>query len=96
MVCLVFMGSWGLMMVALVNTLLQSYVEDKFRGRVMGVFMFILIGMMPFGNLFVGYLSQKLGISLALFINGIICLVSYSIINRLLFRITSRFNWQIY
>jgi len=90
MLCLVFLGGWGLMVVALVNTLLQSCVEDEFRGRVMGVFMFILIGLMPFGNLFIGYLSQKLGVNLALFINGIICFILYSIINRLIFKITCK------
>lgn len=81
---LLFVGGFSLMIVALVNTILQTKVEDNLRGRIMGIFMLILVGFMPFGNLFGGWLSYRLGISSALFLNGVICFIFYFIITKLL------------
>ncbi|MCM8799576.1 MAG: MFS transporter [Candidatus Omnitrophica bacterium] len=81
---LIFMGASSLMIVALVNTLLQIQVGDNLRGRLMGIFMLILVGFMPFGNLLGGWLSYRLGISSALFLGGVICLLFYIIIIKLM------------
>ena len=68
---------------SLVNTLLQTVVPDAFRGRVMSAFMFTFAGVMPFGNLIAGALSQVLGVSLTVLIGGIICSAFFIIMNLL-------------
>jgi MFS family permease len=52
-----------------INTLLQTRVEDGFRGRVMGLYTITFFGFAPFGNLLIGFLGQqmKLGIAMTLF-----------------------------
>jgi len=76
-----FVGGTSVTSVALVNTLLQTKVEDKFRGRVMGVFMITFAGFMPFGNLIAGSLAQGLGVSFAVSAGGSICFMFFLAIN---------------
>ena len=83
LVILLAMGGFGVMSTAIINTLLQSMVEDEFRGRVMSVFMITFAGVMPFGNLLAGIMAQILGASLAVLLSGIACLSSFVIINLL-------------
>lgn len=66
---------------SLVNTSLQELVPDNFRGRVMSAFMFTFAGIMPFGNLLAGTLSQFWGVSLTVALSGLICAVSFLVIN---------------
>ena len=47
------------------NVLLQSYVEDRYRGRVMSIWM-TQWGMMSGGTLFVGLVAERVGIQVAL------------------------------
>ena len=44
----------------------QRLVEDRFRGRVMSIYLMVLLGLMPFGNLMMGFVSEHLGTALAL------------------------------
>jgi len=48
------------------NTLLQTRVEDAFRGRVMGLYSLTFFGFAPFGNLLIGYLGEVWSLSLAI------------------------------
>lgn len=57
------------------NTLLQTRVEDGFRGRVMGLYSLTFFGLAPFGNLMIGALGQKLGLSIAMTLFAICCLI---------------------
>ncbi len=59
----------------LTNTLLQSEAPDHLRGRVMGVYAFIILGMAPFGSLQGGWLAELLGVDRAFGIGGAICLL---------------------
>jgi MFS family permease len=60
-------AGWGLVtLVALANTLVQSMVPDGLRGRVMSIFSLVLLGMMPAGNLIVGFLANLIGTPAAL------------------------------
>jgi MFS family permease len=61
---------------AVTNTLLQSVVPDGLRGRVMGFFTFVFIGMAPFGALQAGYVAEHLGAPTAVVIGGMICGIS--------------------
>ena len=72
-IALAFVGGTSVSTIALINTLLQLKVEDKFRGRVMSVFMITFAGFMPFGNLLAGVLAQRLGVSYTVLLGGIIC-----------------------
>jgi MFS family permease len=51
---------------ATVNALLQSLVPDELRGRVMGVYVFMFLGMTPVGSLQAGALAKWLGAPTAL------------------------------
>jgi MFS family permease len=69
------------MAISLVNTLLQISVPDKFRGRIMSLFMITFAGIAPFGNLIAGTLAQYLGVSSALLLSGCICAALFLAIN---------------
>jgi MFS family permease len=58
----------------LINTLLQTRVDDRLRGRVMALYTLTFFGFAPFGNLAVGALSQRIGLSPAI---GLFALVSF-------------------
>ncbi len=73
-----------------INTLLQTRVEDIYRGRVMGLYTITFFGFAPFGNLLIGALGEKLGLGLSI-IGFAICslvlsrwvLIKYPEINQL-------------
>lgn len=58
-----------------INTLLQTRVEDSFRGRVMGLYTLTFFGFAPFGNLLIGFLGQKLGLGIAMTLFAICSLI---------------------
>ncbi|MFH1414230.1 MAG: MFS transporter [Candidatus Omnitrophota bacterium] len=78
---LLCMGYASVSVIALINTILQTKVDDQFRGRVMSVFMLAFIGIIPFGNLIAGTLAQILGVSPALVISGCISTLFFLAIN---------------
>lgn len=43
------------------NTAIQSHVDDRFRGRVMGLYSMMVIGMLPIGSLLSGALASAVG-----------------------------------
>lgn len=69
-------GTAQVMSNVLTNTLLQAGAPDHLRGRVMGVYTFIILGMAPFGSLQAGWIAEWLGVSRAFGIGGVICLVT--------------------
>lgn len=58
-----------------INTLLQTRVEDAYRGRVMGLYTLTFFGFAPFGNLLIGYLGEKMGLSYAMLLFAVCSLV---------------------
>lgn len=81
LIILTLMGWASVTAISLINNLLQTSVNDEFRGRVMSIFMFTFAGIMPFGNLIAGSLAHILGVSLTVMIGGIICTAFFIIIN---------------
>lgn len=81
LIILTLMGWASVTAISLINNLLQTSVNDEFRGRVMSIFMFTFAGIMPFGNLVAGSLAHILGVSLTIMISGIICTIFFIIIN---------------
>ncbi|HKV72518.1 MAG TPA: MFS transporter [Gemmatimonadales bacterium] len=61
---------------ALTNTLIQTLVPDELRGRVMGFYAFMFVGMAPLGAFQAGWLSEQIGAPHATAVGGLICLAA--------------------
>ena len=61
------------------NTLIQSMAPDHLRGRVMGVYSMMIMGMAPFGGLLAGVAADRYGAPAAVAAGGVICLASAGI-----------------
>ena len=75
------LGTGFMVQFTTINTLLQTRVEDAFRGRVMGLYTITFFGFAPFGNLMIGALGQKMGLSFAMTLFAICSLI----LSRLIF-----------
>jgi MFS family permease len=58
------------------NTLLQQSVDDGWRGRVIGFYIMLFIGLAPLGNLLSGTLAATFGLAFALSLNGLLVLLA--------------------
>ena len=58
------------------NTLLQSHAPDRLRGRVMGFYSFIAVGLAPLGALEMGWVAEQWGARAAYGSAGVICLLA--------------------
>jgi MFS family permease len=58
------------------NTLIQSMVPDRLRGRVMSIYAMTMMGMAPFGSLAVGFVAEHLGAPRAVAAGGGVCLAA--------------------
>ncbi|MCX7797597.1 MAG: MFS transporter [Melioribacter sp.] len=77
---LVFIGASILAINNLSNGLIQTFVTEEFRGRVMGVYSFSFFALMPVGALFIGTLAEHFGSPTAILINGILLLILFVLI----------------
>ncbi len=74
-----FTGGFALTMMtqmASTNTLLQTLVPDRLRGRVMAVYSMMFMGMAPLGALLAGTLAENLGAPFAVALGGVVCLAA--------------------
>jgi MFS family permease len=74
-VLLVPVGFCMMVQLASSNTLVQSMVPDRLRGRVMAVYSMMFMGLAPFGALFAGVLANHLGAPLTVATGGAACIV---------------------
>jgi MFS family permease len=58
---------------ALTNTLLQTLVPDELRGRVMGFYSFVFVGMSPLGAFQAGVFAEHFGAPAAIGAGGLVC-----------------------
>ena len=72
---LVATGFCMMLQMACTNTLLQSMVPDRLRGRVMALYSMMFMGMAPFGALFAGLVASRLGAPLTVAMGGAVCLL---------------------
>jgi MFS family permease len=72
---LVALGFAGILFSTSANTLLQLYVPDALRGRVMSLYMLLFAGSTPIGGLLIGTLSNIIGVSETLLVCAGLCLV---------------------
>jgi len=59
---------------ATTNTLLQLLVDDRFRGRMMGLHTVMFIGTAPAGSLLLGALAERAGAPTAALVSGTVTL----------------------
>jgi len=57
------------------NTLIQSMVPDRLRGRVMSVYAMTFMGMAPLGALLAGSLAHNLGAPMTVGLGGVVAIV---------------------
>jgi predicted MFS family arabinose efflux permease len=60
-VCLA-LGLAMILLTASMNTLVQSSITDRLRGRVMSLYVLVFLGPLPFGNLLAGRLAESYGV----------------------------------
>jgi MFS family permease len=56
------------------NTLIQSMVPDRLRGRVMALYSMMFLGMAPFGALLAGILANLMGAPSTVALGGALCI----------------------
>jgi MFS family permease len=56
------LGLGMILLTASMNTLVQSSISDRYRGRVMSLYVLVFLGPLPFGNLLAGRLADALGV----------------------------------
>ncbi len=55
------------------NTMLQTEAPDELRGRVMGFYSFMVLGLAPFGSLQAGWVAEQFGVRVAFSVGGLVC-----------------------
>ncbi|HEY9697877.1 MAG TPA: MFS transporter [Trichocoleus sp.] len=71
---LVMIGWSSILQAIATNTLLQTFVDDSKRGRVMSFYTMSFMGMAPFGSLFAGNLASLIGAANTLMLSGFLCI----------------------
>jgi MFS family permease len=57
------------------NTIIQTLVDEKMRGRVMSYYTMAFVGMAPFGSLLAGVLAHAIGAPHTVIVSGIACIL---------------------
>lgn len=65
-----------------INMVLQTRAPDDLRGRVMGFYAFMALGLSPLGSFQLGWVAERLGVGWALSIGGAVTLVSALVLGR--------------
>jgi MFS family permease len=72
--CAMIAGFGMMSQVTITNTLIQTTVSPRMRGRVISFYAMAFFGMQPLGGLLVGALSQRIGVADTVLAEGIIAL----------------------
>jgi MFS family permease len=69
------------------NTIIQTLVDERMRGRVMSYYTMAFVGMAPFGSLLAGALAHAFGAPATVMVSGVACILGgvwfWSILPRL-------------
>jgi MFS family permease len=57
------------------NTIIQTLVDEKMRGRVMSYYTMAFVGMAPFGSLLAGTLAHLIGTPRTVIVSGLACIL---------------------
>jgi MFS family permease len=58
------------------NTIIQTLVDEKMRGRVMSYYTMAFVGMAPFGSLLAGAMAHAIGAPRTVIVSGIACIIA--------------------
>ncbi len=83
-VLLVPAGYSVMLQTACSNTLIQTLVPDKLRGRMMGLYSMMFMGMAPLGALGAGVAADVLGAPITVAIGGVLCVLGATVFARFL------------
>jgi predicted MFS family arabinose efflux permease len=76
MLLMAFVGGGVMLSAASANTILQTIVDDRMRGRVSAYFTMAFLGVAPLGNLAAGALASAIGAPSTLLVNGAVCMIA--------------------
>ena len=83
---LMVLGFSMVLVVAGSNTLLQSWVRDDMRGRVMGIYMLVCLGGAPLGSPLSGLVAEHFGTRMAMIAGGLISVAATVVVGILVAR----------
>ncbi len=76
-----FLGGFGLVAaVSTISATIQGAVDDRYRGRVMSLYMMVFMGFMPIGNLAIGYLSEHFGTGVAIRLGCLVTILAAAVL----------------
>jgi hypothetical protein len=73
---LIVAGAGMILNNVITNTLLQTTTPDHLRGRVMGFYSLVVLGLAPLGNLLIGWAAETMGVETAVGLGGIVCVIA--------------------
>lgn len=77
---MLFIAGFAVMLqVGASNTLIQSMVPDRLRGRAMSVYSMMYIGIGPFGAMAAGFAAGAFGVRITILTGAVVCLVSSAV-----------------
>ncbi len=85
-----FLGVLMVFFYASANSFLQMRSEEEYRGRVIGFFTTVYLGVYPIGTILIGLLGEFFNLKVILFINAILSFLFLSFIS-----LTGKFIWKL-
>jgi MFS family permease len=76
LVLLPIVGAGMMVTMASTNTILQTIVEERLRGRVMAFYTMAFLGTAPIGSLIAGVVASRLGPSTTVLLGGAACIAA--------------------
>ena len=73
--CLLGAGFGAVLFYSSSMTLIQLAAPDHLRGRIMGIWMIVFSGSVPFGALWTGRVAQSWGVSFVMGLSALVCVV---------------------
>jgi MFS family permease len=74
MAVLPLVGAGMMLQSAAANTILQTIVDEKLRGRVMAFYAMAVLGTQPIGSLMAGFIADRIGAQHTIFLGALVCL----------------------
>jgi len=87
---LVWPGAAMMLQMSMSNTLLQTLSDENKRGRVMSFYTVMFMGMIPFGNLLAGFVTEAVGAPLTVILGGGVCILGALVFGGRLPRLAER------
>ena len=73
LVLLPIAGGGFMVQTASTNTILQTIVDERLRGRVMAFYAMAFLGTAPIGSLVAGVVASHIGVQMTIFLGGLAC-----------------------